>query len=416
MSVPLTPLDPWVARRLGSGIRLSGRAELEEAQQAALRRLLRQAMQASFYRERLAGLEDAPLAELPFTFPSDLAGSETRFLTVSQSRIRRVVTLSTSGTTAAPKRLCFTDEDLDSTEDFFLHGMSTFTPPGSVAAVFMEGPRPDSIGQLLVRALARIGCATHVFGLVRDPAEAAARVDAVRPDVVVGLPAQLGSVAGRTRHRPESVLVSADMSPPSLRKRIEERWSCTVYNHYGLTESGWGAAVECRARQGCHVRELDLLLEIVDAKGRVLPDGQWGEVVLTTLGRAAFPLVRYRTGDEGRFLPGTCPCGSLLKRLEVIGRLPRKGAGGLPLRLYDVEDALWGFPWIEDFRVSLAGPAESPETMTVVISVSGDPGPLAGEAVAEVLRKVPGAPGDVVVKWQVLSLLDRSRPKRDWWE
>ena len=241
--------------------------------------------------------------------------------------------------------------------------------------------------------------------------------DAVRPDVVVGLPAQLGAVSGRTRHRGGSVLVSADMAPPSLSRRIEERWSCTVYNHYGLTESGWGAAVECRARQGCHVRELDLLFEIVDARGNLLPDGQWGEVVLTTLTRTACPLVRYRTEDEGRFLPGTCPCGSPLKRLEVLGRLPGKGAGGVPLRLYDVEDVLWGFPWIEDFRVFLTGPEEDPKRLTVTLAAAGnDPGSSADATVVEALRKVPGVPRDVVVKRRVLLPEESSRPKRGWGE
>ena len=130
------------------------------------------------------------------------------------------------------------------------------------------------------------------------------------------------------------------MAPASIRRRIENLWECITFNHYGLTETGWGCAVECRARQGCHVKELDLYVEIVDENGRVLPDGEWGEIVITTINRMSFPLIRYRTGDEGRILQDICPCGSPLKRIEVLGRLPRKGAGGVSLRLYDVEDAL----------------------------------------------------------------------------
>ena len=131
-----------------------------------------------------------------------------------------------------------------------------------------------------------------------------------------------GLRAGKTTHKPDFVLLSADMAPFSIRQRIEKLWECTTFNHYGLTETGWGCAVECRAGQGCHIRELDVYVEIVDENGQTLQDGKWGEIVVTTLGRTSFPLIRYRTGDEGRMLPGICPCGSPLKRIEVLGRLP----------------------------------------------------------------------------------------------
>lgn len=208
----------------------------------------------------------------------------------------------------------------------------------------MEGPSPDSIGWTLRSALGRMGCETHVFGLVHDPEEAASRINECRPQVIVGIPAQMALVAGKTSHKPEFVLLSADMATPSIRRRIEGRWGCTSFDHYGLTESGWACAVECQARQGCHVRELDILAEVVNPEGEILPDGEWGEVVITMLRRFSSPLIRYRTGDEGRILPGRCFCGSPLKRIEVLGRMPRMGAGGIPLRLSDVEDALWRIP------------------------------------------------------------------------
>ena len=424
MKIPVTPLAPWIAGRLVKEFpwyasaekqaRIKDRSEIERAQKYLLSRLLEHAsLYSPFYRDRLGNVKDLPFSELPFTFPSDLAESGLRFLTVSQSEIRRIVTLSTSGTSAPPKRIFFTEKDLKATEDFFMYGMTTFTPPEGKVAVFMEGPSHDSIGQILKRALKRLGCETLVFGLIHNYAEAIQAIDEFRPHAIVGLSGQMARIAGKTAYKPDFVLLSADMVPASIRRRIENLWECTTFNHYGLTETCWGCAVECRARRGCHVRELDLLVEVVDGKGRVLPDGEWGEIVITTLNRMSFPLIRYRTGDEGRVLPGICPCGSPLKRIEVLGRLPRKGAGGVPLRLYDVEDALWGLPWIEDFKVSLECTDDIPEKLFLTIAVTDDKQEYIDEAV-EVLRKIPGVPREIIANRAGPSSIRHQSPKMDW--
>ena len=424
MKIPITPLDPWIAGRLINEFpryvvaekqaRIEDRSEIERAQKHLLSRTIEDAsLYSPFYHDRLGPVRGVPFNELPFTFPSDLAESGLRFLTVSQSEIRRIVTLSTSGTSAPPKRVFFTEEDLKATEDFFMCGMTTFTPPESIVLVFMEGPSPDSIGQILKRALQRLGCETLVFGLIRDPRDAIRAIDDYHPNVVVGLSAQMARIAGKTEHKPHYVLLSADMAPVSIRQRIEKLWGCTTFNHYGLTETGWGCAVECRARQGCHIRELDLYVEIVDENGQVLPDGKCGEMVITTLSRRSFPLIRYRTGDEGRILQDVCPCGSPLKRIEVLGRLPRKGAGGVPLRLYDVEDALWRLPWIEDFKVSLQNTGDIPEKLSLTIAVAEGKQEYVDKAV-EVLRQVPGVPRNIIVKKVSPSSIRHQSPKMDW--
>lgn len=424
MKIPLTPLDPWIASRLAKefpwreagekSIRIKDRSEIERAQEHLLSRTVEHAfLHSPFYRDRLGFVKGVPFNQLPFTFPQDLAESALRFLTVSQSKVRRIVTLNTSGTSAPPKRIFFTEEDLKATEDFFMYGMSTFAPPKSRVAVFMEGSSPDSIGQILKRALKRLGCETLVFGLIRNPTEAIWAINDHHPNIVVGLSAQIARIAGKTTHKPDFVLLSADMAPFSIRQRIEKLWECTTFNHYGLTETGWGCAVECRARQGCHVRELDVYVEIVDENGQVLPDGKWGEIVVTTLGRTSFPLIRYRTGDEGRVLPKTCPCGSPLKRIEVLGRLPIKGAGCVPLRLYDVEDALWGLPWIEDFKVSLQYADGIPEKLFLTVAVPEDMKDCIDKAV-DVLRQVPSVPRDIIAKRADLSSIRHQGPKMDW--
>ena len=96
-----------------------------------------------------------------------------------------------------------------------------------------------------------------------------------------------------------------------------------VLDHYGLTETGYGGGVECTAHSGYHMRELDLLVEILDiGTGRPLPFLHEGEVTITTLTREGMPLIRYRTGDVAHMLPGPCPCGSPMPRLSAIrGRL-----------------------------------------------------------------------------------------------
>lgn len=95
------------------------------------------------------------------------------------------------------------------------------------------------------------------------------------------------------------------------------------FDHWGMTETGYGGAVECSGHQGCHIRELDLHIEIIDpVTTEPLSDGQWGEIVVTTLTRTGQVLIRYRTQDISRIIPGPCPCGSVIRRLDTIaGRI-----------------------------------------------------------------------------------------------
>ena len=92
-----------------------------------------------------------------------------------------------------------------------------------------------------------------------------------------------------------------------------------LYPHYGSRECGLGGAVTCEAFEGMHLRENHMIPEIIDEKGNVLPEGEYGELVLTTIGADAMPLIRYRTGDYTRILP-PCPCGGVTKRLDIVSR------------------------------------------------------------------------------------------------
>ena len=112
----------------------------------------------------------------------------------------------------------------------------------------------------------------------------------------------------------------AEAFSDNFRKELEKKLNYKVLDIYGLTETmGPGVAVECLAQQGLHIAEDHFFCEIIDpATGEVLPDGEWGELVITTLDREASPVVRYRTRDITRILPGTCPCGRTHKRIDRI--------------------------------------------------------------------------------------------------
>ena len=89
---------------------------------------------------------------------------------------------------------------------------------------------------------------------------------------------------------------------------------------------GYGGGVECECLNGYHLRENHLYFEIIDPiTGESASDGEYGEVVFTTLNRQAMPLIRYRTGDMARFLSKPCACGTFLRTMEKVrGRIENK--------------------------------------------------------------------------------------------
>jgi phenylacetate-CoA ligase len=109
---------------------------------------------------------------------------------------------------------------------------------------------------------------------------------------------------------------------PSMRKRIETLSGIRAIDIYGLSEIiGPGVAIECPEQNGLHIFEDHFYPEIIDPEtGAVLPEGDEGELVLTTLSKHAMPMIRYRTRDITALLPGHCPCGRSLRRMRRIGR------------------------------------------------------------------------------------------------
>jgi phenylacetate-coenzyme A ligase PaaK-like adenylate-forming protein len=367
-----TPLDKWIVGKIlgGSSTRSLSLADVNRHQLEKLKETIDYVRSySSFYRAQLAGfpsgllrnLED--LKQFPFTTLEDLQERGSEFLCVSQSAIKRVITLQVPGTTAKPRRLYFTEEDIELTTDFFRHGMSTFVEPGQKILVLMPGDRPTSVGDLLVQALRRINVEGVVHGLVTNPDHTVREIVRQKADCLVGIPAQvLSLVRNETgvlipHGQIKSVLLSSDYVSPAITQELTRTWGCAVFNHYGSTEMGLGGGVECQAFQGYHLREADLYFEIVDpASGEPQPTGTWGEIVFSTLTRRGMPLIRYRTGDLSRFLTGVCPCGTGLRRLDrVRGRLNdfvRLGKSHW-LSTVDLDDVLFPIPGLLDYQAVL---------------------------------------------------------------
>ncbi|MCK4806010.1 MAG: phenylacetate--CoA ligase family protein [Candidatus Aegiribacteria sp.] len=101
------------------------------------------------------------------------------------------------------------------------------------------------------------------------------------------------------------------------RKVIERVFSCYVWDYYGLTERV-ASASEFACKNGLHENWENCYLEIVDSSGKPVPEGEYGELVGTSLSNLGFPLLRYRTGDMTRFLPGECSCGRSSRRIARI--------------------------------------------------------------------------------------------------
>jgi len=402
----LTPLEPWIQSKIGlpPGTPLT-RTSLNDYQLDRLRETVEHARSRSpFYRSQLAGicaddlhcLED--ISRLPFTTPDAIMEDDLRFLCVSQGEIERVVTLRSSGTTSAVKRLHFSAEDLELTVDFFRHGMSALVNPGERVLILMPGELPGSVGDLLVQGLARMGALGIIHGIVRDERAAISEIVDREIDCLIGLPVQL---LGLVRHadaaliphgRIKSVLLSADYVPQAIVREIELTWGCPVFNHYGMTEMGLGGAVDCEARSGGHIREADLYFEIIDpATGHTVPDGEHGEVVFTTLTRNGMPLIRYRTGDLSRVITEPCCCGTVLKRLEwVKGRLAGQVqlGGNYLVSMADLDEVLFPLPGLLNFQATVTQ-ENGIDFLRVTLFTQGGPAEKLCRSTRQALENVP---------------------------
>ncbi|MDD3169286.1 MAG: AMP-binding protein [Eubacteriales bacterium] len=291
------------------------------------------AQRSLFYRTRFGAvkLENlSGLSALPFTSPEDLKADPYGMLCVHPNEISRIVTLKTSGSSGPSKRVFFTEPDLELCTDYFHHGMRNLVNEADTVGILFPYATPASVGDQLIKGLGRLGADTvPLFG--KSKAEISEVIREKQITSLAGMPAQISDLAETYPQLStiKTVLLSADFVSDQVRSILRQAWGAEVFEHYGMTEMGLGCAVSCAHQKGYHVREADLYLEIIcPDTGRVLPDGQWGEIVFTTLTRTGMPFIRYRTGDISRWKTEPCSCGSKLKLLDYIrDRQIPKGKG-----------------------------------------------------------------------------------------
>ncbi|MEU2238480.1 phenylacetate--CoA ligase PaaK [Streptomyces sp. NPDC018338] len=320
---------------LDGGERL-GREELALLQLERMRATLRHAYEnVPFYRRSFdaAGLSPddcrtlADLARFPFTAKSDLRDHYPfGMFAVDQSRIRRVH--ASSGTTGRPTVVGYTDRDLDTWADVVARSLRAAgaRPGHKVHVAYGYGLFTGGLGAHY--GAERLGC-TVIPASGGMTARQVQLIQDFRPEIIMVTPSYMLTLLDEFERqgvdpRSTSLKVGVFGAEPwteAMRKEIEERFAIDAVDIYGLSEViGPGVAQECvETKDGLHIWEDHFYPEIVDPfTGEVLPDGEEGELVFTSLTKEAMPVIRYRTRDLTRLLPGTA---RVFRRMEkVTGR------------------------------------------------------------------------------------------------
>ena len=199
-----------------------------------------------------------------------------------------------------------------------------------------------------------------------------------------------------------------------MRNRIKGELGIQIYDIYGLTEIyGPGIGISCDYECGMHYWDDYIYLEVIDPKtGKNVPDGEWGELVITTLVKEGAPLIRFRTHDMSRIIPGECPCGSKYPRIDTImGRsddmMKIKGVNVFPKQ---IEEILATFPELSsEYQIRISH-LDGRDTMRIYVETNGHVDFLEeAEKVAEAVKsKIGFTP---LVKVVELGVLPRSEKK-----
>ena len=345
-----TNLENWI--EITERIPHLTRENLEQLQLCRLNEMLKRLKdRGGFYKdypEKLDSLTD--LRNLPFTTAADLSAYPGKFLLTSQSEVSRVISGATSGTTGPAKRVFYTERDTEQTIGLFTAGISEMLAAGEKCFIAFPFTGPFGLGDLIAQAVERLGGIPIRAGFGQTWGEMLAFLKETQPETYIGFPVILLSLArlyGKD-FPVKRALVSGDACPKGVMEELETVLGSKLYPHYGSRECGLGGAVTCPAFEGMHLRENHIIPEIIDDNGNVLPDGEYGELVLTTIGAEAMPLIRYRTGDYTRILP-QCPCGGVTRRIDTVSR--QEGI----ISIEELDSKLLHIPELVDYRASFDG-------------------------------------------------------------
>src|SRR5512137_1595953 len=342
------------------------RPTLEQLQLKRLQDTLqRVAQRVPFYQQRLSELGLTPAAiktlddvrRLPFTTGADLRATyPAGMLAVDRDESVRLHT--SSGTTGKPKAIFFSRKDIDNAAELIARSlvMAGITKKDVLQNMMSYGLFTG--GLVMHYGAEKIGCLVIPAGPGTSERQLLLMQD-FRTTAVHILPSYALYFAGFLEQRgidPRKDLalrrafVGAEPHTEETRRRIEQALGVEVYNSYGLTEmNGPGVAFECEYKAGMHLWEDNFLLEIINPEtGEVLPEGEMGELVLTTLNREAMPILRYRTRDITSVIPEPCQCGRTHRRLKrITGRsddmLIIRGVNIFPQQ---IERVLMSFPQV----------------------------------------------------------------------
>lgn len=336
------------------------RPELEKLQAERLRAVVKNAMTSPFYAERLKDFDPedirtaTDITNLPFTTKDDLRGQYPYGL-LTRPLDEFVRLHASSGTTGTPTAILYTQKDLDTWAELMARSMYAVGIRRSDVLQNLSGYGLFTGGLGIHYGSERLGCLTIPAGagntkrqikLIRDFNVTAMHII---PSFALYFAAKVREEGYEPEDMPWKIaLIGAEPHTEETRRRIEEMLHLKAYNSYGLSEmNGPGVAFECIEQNGMHVWEDAYIAEIIDpATGEHVPEGEIGELVMTTLTREGMPIIRYRTRDLTRFLPGECPCGRTGRRIDrIAGRaddmLILKGVNIYPMQ---IEQALMSMP------------------------------------------------------------------------
>ncbi len=349
------------------------RSDLEQIQRTRLMETLRQATKAPYYqgKKEIRRLLDCgmrsieQLRELPFTTKEDLRGDfPWGFLAVDK---REVVRLHcSSGTTGNPAVIYHNAHDLRSWANLVARSLYTAGVRDTDTFQNICGYGLFTGGLGFQYGIERLGCLSIPAAAGNSPRQIKLMRD-FGTTVAHAIPSYLGRLYDvfleegldpRRDTQLHTLVIGAEPHSEEQRRRIEEMFGVKAYNSFGLSEmNGPGVAFECTEQNGLHIWEDAYIVEIIDPETlEPVPEGEVGELVMTTLDRQAMPVIRYRTRDLTRILPGRCPCGRSHRRIDrICGRSDDmfiiKGCNVFPMQ---IEGILMKLPEVgDDYRITL---------------------------------------------------------------
>jgi phenylacetate-CoA ligase len=355
------------------------RDDLRELQDQRLRSLIGELSTNHFYQEKfraagfdLSGIECADdLRSLPFTTKQELVDEQLahppfgRLLTYPLSRYRYFH--QTSGTTGRPLKWLDTEESWQwwLRSWGYVYRAAGVTSDDVVFCAFSFGP--------YISHWAAISGAWHIGAMCVSGGgmNSEQRLQSILDDratVIVCTPTyalHLAEAARELRIDLRAIAVRIGIhagepgaSLPNVKRAIERAWGATCFDHAGATEAGaW--AFDCEAQTGAiHLNEAEFIFEVIDPQtGESIGEGQRGELVITNLGRAGMPVLRYRTGDLVELTTEPCPCGRSFARIKggVLGRADDMIiVRGVNLYPSAIDNLIRGNPLVFEYEVEIS--------------------------------------------------------------